>query len=102
MKKFQDVKNQWALSVWFLIQYKSSGFTMKEAMQDYFHKIQTRLGEVEKGRKSDLKLRRLPMTLKNRFGHTCTVTHYKSLAPMPYLKNLFNKLNKQGKKALHK
>lgn len=94
-------KNQWAHCIHLLIEKGNSGVTMKDAMKDYFHKFQSRLLEVEKGRKDKIKIRRLPVTKKNRFGHSCTFTNYKSLAPTPYLTNLFNKLNKQGIKAIH-
>jgi len=89
-------KNQWALCLRLLIENKSKGVTMKTAMQDYFHKFQTRLIELEDGRKQKLRIQRLPMSSKNRFGHTCTYTNYKSLAPMPYLINLYNKVNQNG------
>lgn len=94
-------KNQWAFALRLLIDYRNTGMSMKEAMQDHFHKFQSRLLELEKGRKDKLKVRRLPMTKKNRFGHSCTFTNYKTLAPFPYLVNLYNKVNKDGVKALH-
>lgn len=89
-------KNQWAQSVRLLIENKSTGVTMADACKDFFYKFQSRLGEVEQGRKHKMKVRRLPITKKNRFGHTHTFTNYKSLAPMKYLVNLYRKLNKDG------
>lgn len=94
-------QNQWALALRLLIENRTSGMSMKEAMADHFHKFQSRLLELEKGRKDKLKIRRLPMTKKNRFGHNMTYTNYKSLAPLNYLVNLYNKVNKQGIKAIH-
>lgn len=93
-------RNQWALSVRYLIEHPH-GFTMSQPVKDFFYKWQSRILEVEKGRKDKMKIRRLPMTDKNRFGHTMTVTNYKSLASKSYLVNLYNKLNKLGVKALH-
>lgn len=91
-------KNQWALVVYLLLENKLTGLTMKTACADIFYKFQTRLGEVEKGRKDKLKVRRLRMKKKNRFGHNMTYINYKSLAPKPYLRNLIAKLNRQGLK----
>lgn len=98
-------RNQYALAVRLLMDYKETGVTMKEACKDLFYKFQTRLGELERSIGNDgtprarkLKIRRLPMTSKNRFGHSMTYTNYKSLAPDKYLNNLFNKLNKEGLK----
>lgn len=97
MTKLQEVNNQYALVVKLLIENKTSGVTMVTAMKDYFHKFQTRLLEVEKAHPK-LNIRRLPITAKNRFNHVCTYTNYKSLAPIPYLRNLFALLNKNGLK----
>lgn len=93
----QKVNNQYALVIKLLMENKNSGVTMVTAMKDFFHKFGTRLAEIEKVHPK-LKIRRLPITTKNRFNHSCTYTNYKSLAPMPYLKNLLNYLNKNGLK----
>jgi len=98
--KLQQTNNQWALAVRLLIENKEKGVDMKVAMRDYFHKFQSRLGEVERGREDKIKVRRLPMTKKNRFNHAMTYTNYKSLAPVAYLINLHNKLCKIGVKAI--
>ena len=100
-RQTEKPKNNWALVVWYLIMLPE-GFSMKTPVADHFYKFQSRLGEVEKGRKDKMKVRRLPMTAKNRHGHTMTFTHYKSLANVNYLGNLYNKLNSLGVKALHK
>jgi hypothetical protein len=89
-------KNAWALCLYLLMENGNRGVTMVTAMKDNFHKFQTRLLELEEGRKHKLKIQRLPMTKKNRFGHTCTYTNYKSLAPKKYLINLYNKVNEVG------
>jgi len=47
-----------------------------------------------------LKIEKIPITQKNRFGHIMTFTKYRSKANIRYLINLMNKLNKHGKKAL--
>ncbi len=96
-ERLEKPKNQYAQTVRMFIEYGSSGVTMMDAMKDYFHKFQSRLGEVEKAHPK-LQVRRLPMTTKNRFGHSCTYTNYKSVAPKPYLIHLFNLLNKNGLK----
>lgn len=95
-------QNQWSLCVWYLINYKTKGFTMKDACRDLFYKINSRLGEVERGRSEELKILRTPMTSTNRFGHTMNYTLYKSLASREYLLSLMNELNEKGSKALHK
>lgn len=94
--KLESPKNQWALSVRLLIDHYSEGVTMVTAMKYYFHKFQSRLLEVEQNRKDKLKIRRLPITKKNRFGHTCTFLNYKSVANKKYLLNLYSKLNRDG------
>lgn len=94
-------KNYWALVVWLLMEYKTQGLTMIDAMRfDKFHKFQTRLLEIEQGREDKLKIRRLWITINGRFGktmgHKQTFYNYKSLASMRYLVNLYNKLNRRG------
>lgn len=95
--------NAWALAIYLLIENGSKGVEPKTYCKDYFHKFPTRLLEVEKSmdnngkpRSLSLKIRRLPMTKKNRFGHTSTFTNYKSMASVSYLNNLIKKLNKHG------
>lgn len=102
MSNLSKPVNNWALSVWYLIQHYSTGMSMQQPVKDHFYKWQSRILEVEKGRKDKLKIRRFPMTAKNRHGHNMTYTHYKSLAPKDYLINLYEKLNRLGNKALHK
>lgn len=102
MNTIPKPKNQWAHTVRLLIEKGNAGVTMVDAMKDFFHKYQSRLLEVEKGREHKIRIRRLPITRKNRFGHTATFVNYKSLAPKKYLVNLLNKLNKEGNKALHR
>lgn len=100
IRDLEKPKNQWAFVIYILMENKSTGVTMVTAMKDFFHKFQTRLLEIEKSnsRKRKLKIRRLPVTKKNRFGHTMTYVNYKSLAPISYLRNLYLKLNRQGLK----
>ena len=90
-------KNQYAQAVRLFIEKKSEGVTMADACRDYFYKFQTRLLEVEKIHPK-LQVRRLNITTKNRFGHTCTFKNYKSVAPKPYLIHLYNLLNRDGLK----
>lgn len=90
-------KNQFAQALLLLIEKGNMGATMLDACQDRFHKFQTRLLEVEREHPK-LKIRRLKMTTKNRYGHPCTYTNYKAISPYPYLKNLYEKLNRKGLK----
>ena len=103
--KVETPKTQHGLAVRMLIDYHDRGFSMKEACQLLFFKVQTRLGELERSlddkgqpRKDKLMIRRLPMKGKNRFGHTMNYISYKSLAPKSYLANLLKKLNREGLK----
>ena len=103
--KVEHPKTQHALVVRMLIDYQQTGFSMKEACQLLFYKLQTRIGELERSvdekgvpRKQKLMIRRLPMTGKNRFGHSMSYVQYKSLAPKSYLVNLLAKLNREGVK----
>lgn len=101
--KLLPTNNQWALAVRVLIEHQVKGADMLIAMSEYyFYKFQTRLLEVEKGREDNIKVRRLPITKKNRFKHVMTFTNYKSLASKSYLINLHNKLCREGVKALKK
>lgn len=104
--KLESPRSQHALAVRMLIDYQGRGFSMKEACQLLFFKVQTRIGELERSldekgepRKHKLMIRRLPMKAKNRFGHPMQYIQYKSLAPKSYLINLYNKLNKEGLKS---
>lgn len=105
MKALPTPKNEYAMTIWLLIKYKETGFSMKEACQILFYKVQSRLGEIEKSFDSDgkprsgkLKIRRLRMNKKNRFGNSMSYMTYKSLASVGYLKNLLSYLNKNGLK----
>lgn len=86
--------NHWSLAVYILLENHSRGVTMSDLCRDKFHKFQTRLLEVEKGREHKLKIRRLRMNGKNRFGHPNSWLNYKSLANKHYLINLIAKLNR--------
>jgi len=96
-QRLDKPKNQYAQAVLLLIECGNTGVTMVDAMKDFFHKFQTRLGEVEKLHPK-LQVRRLNMTTKNRFGNTCTYKNYKSVAPKPYLIHLYALLNREGLK----
>lgn len=96
-------KNDYALVVRLLIENRHTGMSMAIACRDSFHKFQNRLRDLEKSpnqkgnpRAAQLKIRRLMITGKNRFGHSMTYMNYKSLAPFPYLVNLLKKLNREG------
>ena len=99
--KLDNPKNQHALLIRMLIDYGNRGFSMKEACSLLFYKFQTRMGELERSldekgvpRKTKLMIQRLPMKKKNRFGHHMRYIHYKSIAPVSYLINLYKKINK--------
>lgn len=96
-ERLEKPRNQYAQAVLLLLECGNSGVTMKDAMKDFFHKFQSRLGEIERLHPK-LQIRRINMTTKNRFGHTCTFKNYKSVAPKPYLIHLFNLLNREGLK----
>lgn len=96
-QRLDKPKNQYAQAVLLLIEKNSEGVTMADACKDYFHKFGTRLLEVEKVHPK-IQVRRLNITKKNRFGHSCTFLNYKSMANKQYLIHLFNLLNRQGLK----
>lgn len=96
-ERLDTPKNQYAHCVRLLIEHNSQGVTMLDAMKDFFHKFQSRLGEVEKLHPK-IQVRRLRMNTKNRFGHPCSYINYKSVAPKPYLIHLFQLLNREGLK----
>lgn len=91
--------NQYALVVYILIENYHKGVTMLDVMRsDKFHKFQSRLLEVQKLREHKMKMMRLRVTTKNRFGHPCSFVNYKSKASLSYLHNLLKKLNREGLK----
>lgn len=87
-------KNQHAWVVLLFLE-NPEGFSMSVPCSDMFYKFQSRLGELDKAN-ADLKIVRLPMTKKNRFGHTMNYTHYKCLNERSYLLELYNSLNENG------
>ncbi len=93
----QKPTNQYSLVTWLLITNRNKGVTMVDAIGVYFYKFQTRLLEVEKVHPK-MKMMRLRLTKKNRFGHTMTFTNYKSMANIRYLYNLHALLCKEGLK----
>ncbi len=95
-QRLDKPKNQHSLAVRLLIENHSKGVTMLDAIKDSFYKFNTRLAEVEKEHPK-LKIIRLRMTTKNRFGHSCSYFNYKSVAPYQYLIHLYNKLNREAK-----
>jgi len=92
--QLQKPVNQHSFAIRLLIDYGNKGVTMKDAVKEYFYKFNTRLNEVEKDHPK-LKIRRLRMKAKNRFGHTVNFFNYKSMANHRYLVNLYNLLNKE-------
>lgn len=92
--------NDHALVVYYLIINYHKGITMADMCREYFYKFQSRLGEVEKGREKKMKIIRLPMVGKKRTGAECRFLNYKSVAPLKYLVNLYNYLNKPGVKTI--
>lgn len=94
--KIEKPNNQHSLVIWLLLNHYTAGVTMVDAMKVFFHKFQTRLLELEIERADKLKITRLPITKKNRFGHSMTFLRYKSNANRVYLINLLKKLNKHG------
>lgn len=96
-QRLDKPKNQYSLVLKLLLEYGNSGVTMLDAVKDHFWKFNTRLGEIERLHPK-LQIRRINMTTKNRFGHSCTFKNYKSVAPKPYLIHLFNLLNREGLK----
>lgn len=97
MRKKIELKNQYALAVYLLWENYYAGVTMADACKDFFHKFTNRLRDVEKLHPK-MKISRLPITKKNRFGHACNFIRFKSNAPRPYLVNLIKLLNKSGLK----
>lgn len=105
MQNLEFPKNQYSLAIWLLIKNTSQGVTMKQCCELLFYKFQTRLGDIERSLDSNgrprslkLKIRRLKMNKKNRFGYSMTFLNYKSLASYNYLCNLVKYLNKNGLK----
>jgi len=88
-------QNQYSQAIFLLLENYSRGVTMSDACKDHFHKFTNRLRDVEKLHPK-LKISRLPVNTKNRFGHHCRFLRFKSNAPKIYLVNLINKLNKNG------
>jgi len=88
-----------------LIDSYLAGVSMAKVLNNYapnFYKFQTRLGEIEKAHeKLNISRTSQPFTNArlNKKGH---FTVYTPLSPMPYMKNLYNLLNREGLKGKSK
>lgn len=105
MHNLEKPKNQWALSIWLLLENKNEGVTMAKACELYFHKFQSRLLEIEAASpaiKETLKIRRVWMQATNRLGSISKFFNYKSLATESELIRIYNAINssRAGKRNL--
>jgi hypothetical protein len=105
MSRLEAPKNDYARTMFILIDSYIAGVSMAKVLNNYapnFYKFQTRLGDIERAHPK-LKISRTshPFTNArlNKKGH---FTVYTPLSPMPYMKNLYNLLNREGLKSKSK
>lgn len=93
------IKNDYAKAVYILSLNYMSGVSMAKVLSNHepnFYKFQTRLGEVIKEHpKLKVSKVRIPYTSKID-GKKKSYIQYTCLSPMPYVRNLINKLNQEG------
>lgn len=93
--------NDYARVMFILIDSHIAGVSMAKVLTRYdptFYKFNTRLGDIEKAHPK-LKISRTSIPFKNaKMNKSGYFFQYTPLSPMPYMINLYNKLNSEGLK----
>ena len=94
-----EIKNDWAKAVYILSLNYMSGVSMAKVLTNHepaFYKWQSRLNEVIK-KHPKLKVSKVIVPYKSKLdGKQKSYMVYTCLSPIPYVKNLINKLNNEG------
>lgn len=101
MSRLEKPVNDYARVMFILIDSYISGVSMAKVLTKYdptFYKFNTRLGDIEKAHPK-LKMSRAAIPFKNnKMNKSGYYFQYTPLSSMPYMKNLYNLLNREGLK----
>jgi len=97
MPKLEKPNNGYSFAVLLLIENYTQGVSPVTYMKNHFHKFPWRIREV-KEKHPKLKFLNNSTTVKNRWGKTTTFKTIVPTSPIPYLRNLYAKLNREGLK----
>lgn len=102
MSKLEKPNNDYARVMHILIDSYIAGVSMAKVLNNYapnFYKFQTRLSDIQKAHPK-LRISKTSIAFKNdKLNKKGYYFEYKSLSPMPYMKNLYNLLNREGLKS---
>jgi len=105
MSRLETPKNDYARTMFILIDSYIAGVSMAKVLTKYdptFYKFQTRLSDITKAHPK-LKISKTSIPFKNsKMNKNGYFFQYTPLSPMPYMKNLYNLLNKEGLKSKSK
>lgn len=101
MLKLEKPNNDYARVMHILIDSYIAGVSMAKVLNNYapnFYKFQTRLSDIQKAHPK-LKISKTAISFKNnKLNKNGYYFQYTPLSPMPYMKNLYNLLNREGLK----
>lgn len=99
MLKLEKPNNDYARAMYILIDSYIAGVSMAKVLNNYapnFYKFQTRLSDIQRAHPK-LKISKTAIPFKNsKLNKNGYFYQYTPLSPMPYMKNLYNLLNKEG------
>jgi hypothetical protein len=105
MSKLERPANDWARVMFILIDSYIAGVSMSKVLNNYapnFYKFQTRLSDIQRAHPK-LKISKTSIPFKNaKLNKSGYYFQYTPLSPMPYMKNLYNLLNREGLKSKSK
>ena len=105
MSKLETPKNDYARTMFILIDSYIAGVSMSKVLNNYapnFYKFQTRLSDIQRAHPK-LKISKTSIPFKNaKLNKSGYFFQYTPLSPMPYMKNLYNLLNREGLKSKSK
>lgn len=101
MPNLERPVNDYARVMHILIDSYIAGVSMAKVLNNYapnFYKFQTRLSDIQRAHPK-LKISKTAIPFKNnKLNKSGYFFQYTPLSPMPYMKNLYNLLNREGLK----
>jgi len=105
MPNLEKPVNDYARVMHILIDSYIAGVSMAKVLNNYapnFYKFQTRLSDIQRAHPK-LKISKTAIPFKNnKLNKNGYYLQYTPLSPMPYMKNLYNLLNREGLKGKSK
>ena len=95
--KLEKPRNTYSFAVLLLIENYTGGVSPVIYSRNYFHKFAWRIREI-KEKHPKLTYLNNTTSVKNRWGSTSTFKTIVPTCPIPYLRNLYGVLNKNGLK----